>query len=111
MTPLHEHYKEQKEVFDLIPQPDSLKDLPLYNKAVQAYITSLTLSLIDSEIERKEGMRKQPADHPIPCPDGNPGCAVYHAEKRLSREDFILNQATDEDITYLQEQRKIIANL
>lgn len=52
-----------------------------------------TQSLIQDALGKLEEMKKKPTRHPVPCPEGIVGCAVYHCEERLSNEDKAFNNA------------------
>lgn len=65
-----------------------------YSKDMADFFLSHTIPKRDV-IELIEGMKKKPTQHPIPCPDGNPSCLVYHCEIRLSEEDKKTNKVLD----------------
>lgn len=61
------------------------------------------LDEIFATIKREcELMKKEPTQHPSGCPDGQPGCLVYHFEMKLSSEDKIWNSALSDLISKLK---------
>ena len=55
-------------------------------------IDQATTAILKLISEGLKGLEKKPTPHQIACPDGRPGCCVYHQELRLSEEDKIYNK-------------------
>ncbi len=70
---------------------------------LKSHLTHSSLALLQAMKDKVEGMKKQPVQHQIPCPDGKFGCLVYHCEMRLTEEDEVFNSALSQLSAYLEE--------